>query len=462
MDWRKYCKSENWHHYASLFPAMDSDELDSLAENIKENGLQEPIKLFEGKVLDGRNRALACAKAGEEPTFVQWHRNGVSPLAFVIAENLERRHLSTSQRAGIAAMLLPELRKEARARQSEAGRHGAKGGRGHNNQKPLAKKCAKGSGKSTELAAARFGISARTVEKAVALGNKKRGILRQIARGTVTLQQADKALNSRGQLHERFVAPPFSVLDARQGYWQKRKQFWRSNGVYGGHNQQLNGSQPEIGSFSDNSAFDPVLAECVYRLFAPKGGRVLDPFAGEPTKGIVAAKSGLDYTGVDVRREQVEQNRNQARKVGVSPKWCRGDSAKLAQLLPHDELFDLVFTSPPYYNLEVYSKNKKDGSSFKTLPQAALVFLKRQAAVLGSPKQRIEVVLHGCMNVSIGCQRTRKGSGRDDFLEPAKVIRFGAERGRVSFQLKVVVFRGANLKAACFLFRLCHTFSFSK
>jgi hypothetical protein len=425
---------------------MSGEELDSLAENIKENGLQEPIKLFEGKVLDGRNRAMACAKADQPPRFVQWHKNGVGPLAFVIAENLERRHLSTSQRAAIAAMLLPELRKEARARQADAGRHGAKGGRGNRNLKPLAKNCAKGSGKSAQLAAARFGVSARTIEKAAALGSKKPGILHQIAKGKVTLEQADKALNSRGELHERFVAPPFSVLDARQGYWQDRKQFWLRNGVvYGGHNQQLNSNLPgqHLGSFMDHSASDPVLDECVYRWFVPTGGRVLDPFAGESTKGIVAAKSGLDYTGIDLRPEQIERNRRQARKVGVYPKWCCGDSAKLSELLPAKERFDLVFTSPPYYDMEVYSKNRKDGSAFATYEK----FLKwyenvfRQAVALLKPN-RFLVVKIGEVRDGQGFYRNFVGDNISCFLrlglryynEAILVTSFGTAAVRVGAQ----------------------------
>lgn len=94
MHWKEYGKRANWHHYANLFPCMDSEELSSLAEDIRKNRLLEPVQLFEGKVLDGRNRVLACIQADVKPQFIQWHRNGVSPLAFVIAENLQRRHLS--------------------------------------------------------------------------------------------------------------------------------------------------------------------------------------------------------------------------------------------------------------------------------------------------------------------------------------------------------------------------------
>jgi DNA modification methylase len=419
MDWRKYCKPENWHRYANLFPAMNAEELDSLADNIKKNGLLEPIKLFEGKVLDGRNRALACAKANEEPRFVEWHRNGVTPLDFVIAENLERRHLNTTQRAALAAMVLPQLRKEARVRQEAAGEHGFKGGRGRSKGKPLAKNCAKGLGKSAEQAAIRFGVSARTIEKAAALGTKKRGILGKMAKGKLTLQQADKELNCRGKLHLRFVAPPFSVLDARQGYWQERKRFWREQGVNGGHNQQLSGNQPnmDLGSYSDTSVFDPVLAEFIYRSFAPVNGRVLDPFAGEPTKGLVAAKCGLQYTGIELRPEQVEENRKRANELNVSPTWHRGDSANLLNAVPAKERFDLIFTSPPYFDLEIYSRHKKDGSAFRSYEKFMEWYenIFRQAVARLKPN-RFLVVKVGDVRDATGFYRNFVGDNISCFL----------------------------------------------
>jgi hypothetical protein len=321
MDWKDYGKQANWHHYAKLFPCMDSEGLSSLAEDIRKNGLQEPVRLFEGKVLDGRNRVLACIQADVKPQFIQWHRNGVSPLAFVIAQNLQRRHLSLGQRAALAASLLPQLQSEARERQQAAGKHGDKGGRGRKNGEPSAQQCAEGFGKASQIAAVRFGISARTVEKAAALGKKKPSVLQDIIEGKLTLQQADKETNCRGKLHERFIAPPFTVLDARQGYWTKRKQVWRAEGVSGGHNQQLNSSQPISDNFEDSSAFDPVLAECIYRWFAPRGGRVLDPFAGEAIKGLVAAKLGYKYTGIERREEQVDANRKQATTMGLAARW---------------------------------------------------------------------------------------------------------------------------------------------
>ncbi len=105
------------------------------------------------------------------------------------------------------------------------------------------------------------------------------------------------------------------------------------------------------------SIFDPVLCELVYRWFCPPGGTVLDPFAGGSVRGIVAAKLGLEYVGVDLSARQIAANEAQAEGIcgdGLRPKWIVGDSANLAALAAGVEA-DLVFSCPPYFDLEVYS-----------------------------------------------------------------------------------------------------------
>ena len=90
---------------SGIFPLMRGAELDALAEDIKQNGLLEPIVLdVDGKILDGRNRFWACERAGVKPLYRRWG-GGCTPLAFVIAENLKRRHLNESQRAMVATRL---------------------------------------------------------------------------------------------------------------------------------------------------------------------------------------------------------------------------------------------------------------------------------------------------------------------------------------------------------------------
>lgn len=92
-----------YHELANLFPLMDESQYSDLVADIKENGLIESIILYEGKILDGRNRYNACNDAGVEPSFVEYE--GDDALSYVISLNLNRRHLNESQRAMIGARL---------------------------------------------------------------------------------------------------------------------------------------------------------------------------------------------------------------------------------------------------------------------------------------------------------------------------------------------------------------------
>jgi hypothetical protein len=92
-----------FHPVADCFPLIDGGELDELVADIRANGLQQAIVLFEGQILDGRNRYRACREAQIEPAFSEYH--GTDPVGFVISLNLRRRHLDTGQRAMVAAKL---------------------------------------------------------------------------------------------------------------------------------------------------------------------------------------------------------------------------------------------------------------------------------------------------------------------------------------------------------------------
>lgn len=104
-----------FHPACQLFPVLDGPEFDALVADIKEHGLREPISLHpDGAILDGRNRWKACQKAGVEPKFRTYRGE---PLAFVVSENIRRRHLTTDQRAAIAVNaegVLEKLRAETK------------------------------------------------------------------------------------------------------------------------------------------------------------------------------------------------------------------------------------------------------------------------------------------------------------------------------------------------------------
>jgi hypothetical protein len=107
-----------FHPLCELFPLIADEDLDALAADIKANGLLEPITLKDGTILDGRNRYLACRKAGHTLTardFVKLKAE-TDPLMFVISKNIQRRHLSADQKRAIIALLL-ERQPDASSRQ---------------------------------------------------------------------------------------------------------------------------------------------------------------------------------------------------------------------------------------------------------------------------------------------------------------------------------------------------------
>lgn len=86
------------HPLAAMFPLLEGKEFSDLIISIKSNGLRDTITLYEGKILDGRNRYRACIEAGIEPR-TEPLPDGQDPLQFVYIKNVTRRHLTVSQRA---------------------------------------------------------------------------------------------------------------------------------------------------------------------------------------------------------------------------------------------------------------------------------------------------------------------------------------------------------------------------
>lgn len=229
--------------------------------------------------------------------------------------------------------------------------------------------------------------------------------------------EGGESLGRAGALAEDFGVPPFTVLNAREGWWQDRKRAWLALGIEselgrgeGSANATPGGSQMPAADYSQSKArgdgrgrasreetaslkggltygitpgaytragedggatatgtsiFDPVMCELAYRWFCPPGGLVLDPFAGGSVRGIVAAKLGRPYIGVELRAEQIEANRSQADKIlgrdDPEARWVEGDSREIATLV--DTEADLIFSCPPYYDLELYSQDPRDLSN---------------------------------------------------------------------------------------------------
>jgi hypothetical protein len=91
------------HELALVFPPMTEPEFAAFKEDIREHGQREPITLYEGKILDGLHRYRACQELGLEPRVVRFEGNPRAAAQLVVGRNFHRRHLTTSQRAMVAA-----------------------------------------------------------------------------------------------------------------------------------------------------------------------------------------------------------------------------------------------------------------------------------------------------------------------------------------------------------------------
>lgn len=214
-----------------------------------------------------------------------------------------------------------------------------------------------------------------------------------------------------------FGENPFSILDAKSGSWQNRKRKWMSLGIQSevgrdaktfamkdwadkkGQEGTLKGNKLP----SDTSIFDPVLCELMYRWFCPDGGSILDPFAGGSVRGIVANYLGYKYTGIDIRKEQVDSNIEQGKLIlGENvPNWIIGDSNKVLDALYGQ--YDMVFSCPPYADLEVYSNLQGDISNM-----CYDDFLKAYASIID--KACAKVKAGGYAIFVVGEVRDKKGN----------------------------------------------------
>jgi len=170
-------------------------------------------------------------------------------------------------------------------------------------------------------------------------------------------------------LRDTFIEPPFSVLDTKSGNWQRRKKLWSSLGIKSEVGRDVKLFSMGTKKYSNKeeyndkestklntSIFDPALCEVLYKWFCDENGTILDPFAGGSVRGIVANKLGYKYTGIDIRQEQIDSNREQGLdilEVDNQPNWYCGDSNEV--LNGFNKEFDFVFSCPPYADLEVYS-----------------------------------------------------------------------------------------------------------
>lgn len=175
------------HPAAEVFRLLEGEEMDKLVESVRQHGLLEPCWLdAEGRLLDGRNRLRACADAGVEPRFRVYE--GDDPVGFIVAVNIDRRHIDVGQRAMLALTLLSHF--EAQAQRGRPKKSVNVANRPHLSEQkraPLAR----------DLAAKAVGTSGRVVARAKRIAEQAPDIADQVKAGRVALDAAEKQLRRR-------------------------------------------------------------------------------------------------------------------------------------------------------------------------------------------------------------------------------------------------------------------------
>lgn len=182
------------HPYANLFPEMEGEGFDALVKNISDHGLVEPIMLFEGKILDGRNRFRACKKAGVKPRFETYKGN--DPLGYVLAKNIQRRHLTASQRVVIGLQLEKLYAKEAAERAATGRRKGGLVRQGKQLSRTDAGKLEQ-KGEAAEKAAKVLGIGPRILQAGKRVAKEAPDLLPKIRSGEMSVAQAEEEVRMR-------------------------------------------------------------------------------------------------------------------------------------------------------------------------------------------------------------------------------------------------------------------------
>jgi DNA modification methylase len=234
------------------------------------------------------------------------------------------------------------------------------------------------------------------------------------------------------KLSDGFIVPPFSILDTRGGEWQERKKVWNEYLKEEGESREETlGKKTELtyGDISNRdsgpvqsmaptvSLFDPVIAEVMFHWFAPEKSNIIDPFAGDIRKGAVASFVGHNFTGIELRTEQYEVNKKQIERLEVSNnlKYINDDGRNVDKHIEENSQ-DMIFSCPPYYDLEEYSDMENDASNQDTYEEFIAILDEAYTKAIKTLKDnRFAVVV-------VGDLRTKKDGYYYNFHEDIKFI----------------------------------------
>lgn len=202
-------------------------------------------------------------------------------------------------------------------------------------------------------------------------------------------------------LRDKYLVPPFSILDTSVNAWLQRRNMWE--GVIKNRSENIRNvaikkhNTPYLNALDydegykglerngNTSTFDPFLCEILVKWFSRQGDTVYDPFAGGHVRGAVCAMVGRDYVGFDINPLQVKANDEIWESIINAydttsfgkPCWIIANSTD-DDVNEDCEKYDMMLTCPPYYNLEVYTDDPNDLSNYKTYDE----FLEKYRAAI--------------------------------------------------------------------------------
>lgn len=187
----KFC-GYDVHESADTFDMLDDSAFEKLKASIDKHGQLVPIVLYDGKILDGRNRAKACDQLGLRPKTTTLEEVE-SPAVWAYEINENRRHLTASQKAAAGVILKRKLEAETKARSRLNLKRGPELSTltGRENR-----------GESRKKAAEVVGVSEGYVHEAEKIMEDSPETFEQVRAGLKTLQQAKKDLYGGSKAHE--------------------------------------------------------------------------------------------------------------------------------------------------------------------------------------------------------------------------------------------------------------------
>lgn len=219
-----------------------------------------------------------------------------------------------------------------------------------------------------------------------------------------------------------FLVPPFSVINTASGDMLRHKQYWMSIIEDDGSSRTikqktLDTSHMKGSTEASVSILNPALAELVCRWFLPLGrpAKTFDCFSGDPEFGFVSSYLGNQFTGIELRQQQVEFNQNLADSFKLDAHYINDDGQNVAKHIAAGSQ-DLLFSCPPYYDLEVYSDLENDASNQGTYEEFMQILRNAFSSAITCLKDN----RFAC--VVVGDIRDRKTGAYYNFVDDVKHI----------------------------------------